>query len=204
MGRKPLPAEARKRQLNVALDEGVRRHLEIAALDQGRSLTDEVRSRLQRTVQQDVYVLHYTGETIKPDLRELEDEIIKLLQRERIDGLQFDEPTRRLASDIKELARDVSFSKEAGWHQHSLVHAALVVAINTWLNAVKPLPALDDASVTEQMEQRDYDPQSIGKTIAHLHLRRREDPIATVSYKRTLEAEEALQKLNKKKGKPKK
>jgi hypothetical protein len=47
MGRKPLSAEARKRQLSVALPDDLRKFVEFMADAQGRSVADEIRQRLE-------------------------------------------------------------------------------------------------------------------------------------------------------------
>jgi hypothetical protein len=165
------------RQIGVALDDDLRERLDQVAKAQGRSVADEVRSRLERTLRQDNYLrLEKLGASeIAEAVRRFEAEIIRLLKIERENERLFDEPTQELARDIMNLARDVGFSANANWHQHSLVHAALAEAINAWLDGRKPSPNEDDKDITEQMKQRNYDPKSFGKTVAHLCLRRKED-----------------------------
>jgi hypothetical protein len=147
---------ARKRQIGVALDEELRLRLEASAKAGGRNISDEIRNRLEQTTDQDAY--ETDGE-----------KIIQLLVRNKEVKLLFDKPTQELANDVMLLARDVGFSKEANWHQHPAVHAALVEAINAWLNAIKPSD--ENKEVSQQMKQRGYDPQGMGRTVAHIRLR---------------------------------
>jgi hypothetical protein len=163
---------ARKQQISIAFDPELRARLEAMAKAQGVSIADEIRNRLDGTLVQDAYA---HGLDARKNRREVEEEIIRLLRRERREEHLFDAPTRELALDIKELARAVSFSREAGWHNNSIVYAALVAAVNTFLTAQKPLPEDDDKGVIEEMEQLDYEPQSTGRALAHLRLREKED-----------------------------
>ena len=167
MGRKPLPAAARKQQLNVALDKDTRQHLESSAKLSQRSVADEIRQRIERTLLQDALVRSSrTGEDVETVIRH---GLERMVREEELYG----RATRELGWDIMELAHDVRFSDTIGWLDHSAVHAALVEAINTWLNAIKPSPDEDDKGVTEQMKQQDYNPQSLGRTIAQLRIRDR-------------------------------
>jgi hypothetical protein len=165
MGRKPLPAAARKQQLNVALDQNTRRLLESIAEDSQRSVADEIRQRVERTLLQDS-LLRGRG-------RDAEAVIRNYLERMLREEEQYGQATLELGWDIMELAHDVRFSDQVGWSMHSMVHAALVEAVTTWLNAIKPSPDEDDKSVTEQMKQQDYNPQTLGRTVAQLRIRNR-------------------------------
>jgi hypothetical protein len=53
MGRKPLPASSLKKPFNLLLDEPLRAALEEAAAANGRTVTDEIRQRLERTLLED-------------------------------------------------------------------------------------------------------------------------------------------------------
>jgi hypothetical protein len=167
MGRKPLPAAARKRQLNVALDKDTRQHLELSAKDSQRSVADEIRQRIERTLLQDALV------RLVADKREQDIESLIRLCLERMvrEEERYGEATRELGWDVMEFAHEVRFSNNVGWLDHSRVHAALVEAINTWLNALKPSPEDDDKEITEMMEKTDYNPQALGRTIAQLRIR---------------------------------
>jgi len=169
MGRKPLPAAVRKRQLNVALDGGTRGLLEESAKLSQISVADEIRHRLERTFEQDKLVREMAlkkGQSVE-DL--ILDRLKQMLRQEENFGLG----TIELGQAVMELAHDVRFSDTVGWVDHSKVYAALVEAIDTWLNAIKPSSEDDDKEVTELMEKEDYNAQATGKTIAQLRLRNR-------------------------------
>jgi hypothetical protein len=161
---------ARKRQVGVALDDRLREELEASAEALGRNISDEIRSRLERTIEQDRHMPRIRGSV--DQLRNNEFEIIRLLVRQRELEYLFDRPTQELGDDVIRLAHDVGVP-EAEWHQHPAVHAALVEAINTWLNAIKP--SEENKDISQQMKQRGYDPQSMGRTVAHIRFRNKQD-----------------------------
>lgn len=165
MGRKPLPAP--KKQLNIAFDQNTRRILESEAQRRNRSIADEIRQRIERTIAQDAQA--------KDIAAQYEEDVEDVIQGwiTRMAGIDeyYGQRTSELGWDAMWLAHAVRFSDDVRWFNDTRVYAALLETLQIWLDAIKPLPEDDDSDVTRQMKEREYDPKTLGRTIAMLHLR---------------------------------
>jgi predicted DNA-binding protein len=99
------------KQLKVALDDNLRVRLEEASAAAGRSLAQEIRSRIEFTT-------HFDPTT-----------------RRRID---YDKETKQLAADVMWLAFEVSRQVGVPWNRNHNAYQAVAIAIQTWLEMTRP------------------------------------------------------------------
>jgi hypothetical protein len=163
----------RRRQINVALDDAVRERLETLAKELGRSVGDEIRHRIERTLQQDqrvatnVFISYASGKSAVDKQRAIEAEIATRLDF-TLNLDQFDEPTRDLAYDLMVLARHIKEISGFAWHKHPKATEALIAAMQAWLEAEKPENAAGEFP---------DEPRTLGRTLAAT--RRREEEVQT-------------------------
>jgi hypothetical protein len=167
---------ARHQQLTLALDAGTRARLEQTAKREGRSLGDEIRRRIERTLSQDA-LLNEVGLSQRPDLRfETEDQIRYYIERAIAVKTRFDDnydgETQWLGEAIMMLARDVRFSDEVTWRHSTLVYQALVVAVTAYLAGQAPAPQMliESDDLNSEMRRAGY-PEVFGRTVAIMRLR---------------------------------
>jgi hypothetical protein len=171
---------ARRRQLGVALDDRLRELLESLAAESNRSIADEIRSRVERTLEQDEMIKASTvpavvgadGGPVSAE-EEIEARLSRTLAEDE-HRRAFDDQTRELADDIMQLARDVQ--EHAGgvnWHADPKAHEALVAALTTWLETLRPA-----AAPPEDHWRDDDDPATVGRTLARAHQRRKREAAA--------------------------
>ena len=125
----------RKRQLGVALEDRLREQLEALASKAGRSIADEIRQRVERTLEQDA--LAPLVAAASESGRSVADEIMRRLETTFFQD-QFDLHTRKLGYDIMMLARAVEETSTFGWYAHPKGHEAMTEAVISWLEGLKP------------------------------------------------------------------
>jgi predicted DNA-binding protein len=155
---------ARKLQISIALDTELRELLEELANEAGRSIADEIRERIERTLDQDK-LMFIPAKGRRRIAVEIKDRLLQSLDED-----QFDWPTRGLARDIMTLAEDIKASGVGAyaWHQHVKAHEALAAAVMVWLESIKP--PHQRSAAPEALFGPD-DPQTLGRTIARVRLR---------------------------------
>jgi predicted DNA-binding protein len=149
---------ARKLQISIALDAGLRDRLEKLASDAGRSIADEIRQRIERTLEQDRLqpLVDAASKRGRSTAEEIEDRVKQTLKEEEL----FDASTRWLAAEIRLLARDVQRQTGHAWRAHPKSHEALVEAIATVLEQVKP------RIVEGEDKWGSDDPRTLGRAVA--------------------------------------
>jgi hypothetical protein len=156
---------AKKRQLGVALDDRVRGQLEALATHAGRSIADEIRQRIERSLKQDDLIQGVP----KREGESVEDTISRLLFDAVMDELMSDDPTSGLASDIKGIAYDINHYSGHLWHKHPKSHAALIEAVQYLLASLTP-PPLEPTTEDHWADPLSPgDPQTFGRTLAKRH-----------------------------------
>jgi hypothetical protein len=154
----------RKRQLGVALDDQLRSLLESLASKSDRSIADEIRSRIERTLELDT--LAPLADAATKSGRSIQAEVTRRLMH-TFDQDLFDPATRKLGLAIMELARGIQENSGCRWYEQPKAHEALAEGVTTLLEGFKP------AAATEDQWGQD-DPQTVGRLLARSTLRRRE------------------------------
>jgi hypothetical protein len=155
----------RKRQLGVALDDQLRSLLESLASKSDRSIADEIRSRIERTIELDT--LPPLVDAASKSNRSIQAEVTRRLMH-TFDQDLFDPATRELAIHIMELARGIQENSGCRWDEQPKAHEALVEGVTTLIEGLKP-----PATAEDQWGQDD--PRTVGRLLARSTLRRREE-----------------------------
>jgi|SRR5215468_10806411 len=122
------------------------------------ALDDNLRERLEKLATS-------TGRSLADEIR------YRLELALHLEG-EFDRETRELGYDLMSLARDVRLHSEVPWHAHPKAHEALIEAVATWLDGVKPKPP-PSVDPLEDPWGAD-DPQTAGRTLARSRLIRKD------------------------------
>lgn len=152
----------RKKQLGVALDDQVRLLLENVARQSDRSIADEIRNRIERTIELDT--LPPLADAASKSGRSVQDEVKQRLRRS-FGEENFDRATRKLGFAIMELAHGIQENSGCRWYEQPKAYEALVEGVTTLLEALKP------AAATEDRWGQD-DPRTVGRLLARSALRR--------------------------------
>lgn len=151
----------RKKQLGVALDDEVRSQLEELALKSNRSIADEIRSRIERTLKQDAFPGLAAAAAAHKQPTTIDKEILNRVATTLLDEMIYDQQTRGLAHQLKGLAKHVLRHTKHAWHAHPKAHEAFTEAVRTWLEDSPP------AGVKEEQWGQD-DPKTLGRAIARM------------------------------------
>jgi hypothetical protein len=93
--------------------------------------------------------------------RSIADEIRVRVFRDVYHERSFDRATRNLQHEIGQLAREIAMAIGNNWHEHPLAYAALVEAINVWLEGLRPQGRPDK-------DHANLDARTVGQTIARV------------------------------------
>jgi hypothetical protein len=157
----------KKRQLGVALDDQLRSTLEALANKSDRSVADEIRSRIERTLKQDALPGLANASAARKRQRSIDEEILHRVSMTLLDEMLHDQQTRRLARELMSLARHVLHHTGHAWHAHPKAHEAFTEAVTTWLDDSTP-------AVAEGQWGQD-DPKTLGRAIARMERRLTEE-----------------------------
>jgi hypothetical protein len=131
---------SRRRQLGVALDHELRERLETLAEQGERSIADEIRQRIERTLEQDalaplVAAAQKSGRTIADEIKS---------RLERTVAEDSDPVTRELVVGILNLVEAIRADLGV-WHEQTPAHHAFAAAVAQLLADYRPLTPLTGA-----------------------------------------------------------
>jgi predicted DNA-binding protein len=146
------------KQLKVALPDDLRARLDDASEKSGRSVAEEIRVRLETSLERDVDV---------------------------------DKPSTDFLENVARMAAEIARETGANWHQHAGAHEVLTLAIQQWLEPLKPKGPTAFGNRPHATVSTD-DPRQLAALIVY---RLRRQPGFTSSQTRQWMEEEHLQRM---------